>query len=1197
MPGMDLLQHMNDLLATAIATQEAQRASYDNKATIQHDPATMAPMVKQEDTQQAVDAKYDVGHHHKDTHDSIMLPVYSGSDGRTTMRAVTRQELSDAIDGLLSHELATTSSRISSERLHSTGATPEPEPKRTCEPVSTDTTTFAPARPAVSRDERGPGNIIRHREDNTSATRGHASGSRRDEAPGDFYASQRQQHAASKLQQLGGPAPRKPVERALPQSFVPPSSVRAPSVIPSQQKRPPIIDTEICGVCAQNHGSNDAVKHFVDNEQQTCDFTHRKAQGYTHCSNCEHKKKNGKPKVQCNRAGKVANKPMVNEQRSSAVGASGTSHKADVIPLHKSDRRDSGYGGLPVADMPSERRTYDSPYPQMPAQYGPDLASQMMGSMFGIQMPMPPMLDGAYGMQAPMHGMPGNSYGMFDGPNGMPSVPYGMAALPHDPAGDYQQPVVNTEPLPYAAWLASYGMQSASQADVQTHDPLRGPMHPDRQMMYDDPTSTPPAGLSNGVKHVPMPKVEPNVNLNPQEEIEKLRHKRKSLAGMTQSIVQRTPNLLNDHMKMIGQVDRSIAKLQKRSRTDASKPSPQLQQTITDARVRVLKHTHHQLLAEIRKAERQTPEKLPTLKQSLEHNDRELSRLKPTASDASVMSNHDNSHVAFTKRGFPVQHAQMHKDTRIAKIGQKLPSLLVELDRAAMLEPEKVPILKQKIQAIEFEISNIDPGASRNGGDDASVEDRVVIDLTEETTHDRAASIHKPETSHSISATGQRTLGSDEAPGLVDDHRVSTSTLQQRTDMSQKETIGIGNKGVRKLQEKLRLLRDALVRAREETPESVSSIQQELRATETIYRRVWSELLQKLNQKIQSLRGGLEKIRSEQPGRLESHLWMIRTTESALEELRSLPAYEANREESTVTQDAEQVRGKRKRDGLEGQEDDSTLVHAGDVQVTVHKKARIVSTLPTQTTNEDSVTSLTYDLLEDGFPSKTKIMVTNLPYEHSEDHLLHMFADYSPVLAKIVPRPIPKFMIKKLEARNEPRMGRGFAFVTLASEEMQQKACLEMNGQMCEGRKIEVKVAIEGAVKATRLATTKDNTDHPMLDEKNTAPEDVEATFTAESNRLYIGNIAYATTEADLRSLFEKFCVGRISVPVNPRTTRPLGYGFVDVSTFAEAERAVAELNGKVVLERKISVQLAQPTDKIVAQKKEKATTASDTPS
>lgn len=52
-------------------------------------------------------------------------------------------------------------------------------------------------------------------------------------------------------------------------------------------------------------------------------------------------------------------------------------------------------------------------------------------------------------------------------------------------------------------------------------------------------------------------------------------------------------------------------------------------------------------------------------------------------------------------------------------------------------------------------------------------------------------------------------------------------------------------------------------------------------------------------------------------------------------------------------------------------------------------------------------------------------------------------------------------MIKKLQARNEPRKGRGFGFVTLESEELQQKAVSEMNGKQIEGREIAVKVAID----------------------------------------------------------------------------------------------------------------------------------------
>ena len=52
-------------------------------------------------------------------------------------------------------------------------------------------------------------------------------------------------------------------------------------------------------------------------------------------------------------------------------------------------------------------------------------------------------------------------------------------------------------------------------------------------------------------------------------------------------------------------------------------------------------------------------------------------------------------------------------------------------------------------------------------------------------------------------------------------------------------------------------------------------------------------------------------------------------------------------------------------------------------------------------------------------------------------------------------------MIKKLQARGEARKGRGFGFVTLASEELQLKAVAEMNGKEIEGREIAVKVAID----------------------------------------------------------------------------------------------------------------------------------------
>lgn len=114
---------------------------------------------------------------------------------------------------------------------------------------------------------------------------------------------------------------------------------------------------------------------------------------------------------------------------------------------------------------------------------------------------------------------------------------------------------------------------------------------------------------------------------------------------------------------------------------------------------------------------------------------------------------------------------------------------------------------------------------------------------------------------------------------------------------------------------------------------------------------------------------------------------------------------------------------------------------------------------------------------ENGVPSSTKIMVANLPYELSEDQLKELFSAYQPDSAKIALRPIPRYMVRKLQARGEPRKGRGFGFVTLGSEEMQKKAVEEMNGKNVDGREIAVKVAIDSQ---TNDSEDKENTNSDL---------------------------------------------------------------------------------------------------------------------
>lgn len=124
----------------------------------------------------------------------------------------------------------------------------------------------------------------------------------------------------------------------------------------------------------------------------------------------------------------------------------------------------------------------------------------------------------------------------------------------------------------------------------------------------------------------------------------------------------------------------------------------------------------------------------------------------------------------------------------------------------------------------------------------------------------------------------------------------------------------------------------------------------------------------------------------------------------------------------------------------------------------------------------------------DGIPSKTKVMVANLPYDLTEDKLIELFKDFSPSSAKIALRPIPRFMIKKLQARGEARKGRGFGFVTLASEELQQKAVAEMNGKVIEGREIAVKVAIDSPDKTDEEANAPAGEGEHINGHKEAAP-------------------------------------------------------------------------------------------------------------
>jgi RNA recognition motif-containing protein len=110
-----------------------------------------------------------------------------------------------------------------------------------------------------------------------------------------------------------------------------------------------------------------------------------------------------------------------------------------------------------------------------------------------------------------------------------------------------------------------------------------------------------------------------------------------------------------------------------------------------------------------------------------------------------------------------------------------------------------------------------------------------------------------------------------------------------------------------------------------------------------------------------------------------------------------------------------------------------------------------------------------------------------------------------------------------------------------------------------------------------------ENLQNASLEDTSAANNEAVLASAAEGRRLYIGNLAYATTEAELKQFFSGYDVESTSIPVNPRTNRPVGYAFVDLKSAEEAEKAIQDLSGKDILERKVSVQLARKPDQIGA--------------
>lgn len=82
------------------------------------------------------------------------------------------------------------------------------------------------------------------------------------------------------------------------------------------------------------------------------------------------------------------------------------------------------------------------------------------------------------------------------------------------------------------------------------------------------------------------------------------------------------------------------------------------------------------------------------------------------------------------------------------------------------------------------------------------------------------------------------------------------------------------------------------------------------------------------------------------------------------------------------------------------------------------------------------------------------------------------------------------------------------------------------------------------------------------------------------SKKLYVGNLTYNVNEADLEALFAPFgSVQSAQVIVDRDTNRSKGFGFVEMSSDAEAQAAIQGLDGRDHGGRNLTVNEAKPRE------------------
>jgi RNA recognition motif-containing protein len=82
------------------------------------------------------------------------------------------------------------------------------------------------------------------------------------------------------------------------------------------------------------------------------------------------------------------------------------------------------------------------------------------------------------------------------------------------------------------------------------------------------------------------------------------------------------------------------------------------------------------------------------------------------------------------------------------------------------------------------------------------------------------------------------------------------------------------------------------------------------------------------------------------------------------------------------------------------------------------------------------------------------------------------------------------------------------------------------------------------------------------------------------NKKLYVGNLSYGATEAQIRDLFSQAGeIVEVTLITDRETGRSKGFGFVEMATEEEAQEAIKRFNGYTLNDRELTVNEARPRE------------------